>query len=507
MVAVAKTGMVALRTAAVTLRVAAVAAVVVAASVLITSCRDEWSNFDTSPDVALGFSQDTVSFDTVFATIPAVTKWITVRNSSKKPIKISHIYVEKGIESAFRLNVDGDTSLSADDVIVGARDSFYIFITADIRYLQNISEPFEVHDNIVFTVNGNRQRLVLQAWGQNAYYHFPDAEYKFAQSEGDTQVIRYFDWNVEFADAGGGMPVDKPHVFFGYGSISSGVVSVPAGARLYFAADAGLWVRENAALNIQGTFTNPVILTSLRQDYDYKTLPGQWGGIRIDAESTGNQINYAEIRNAQFGIMIDSSVAAGLSNYALEIYNTRVENMTRYGIFSRKNFIKGVNVLVANCASGVSLISGGGGLFFHCTFTNYYNSFSGTYSLTLNDYNGEALEPFSSIEFINCIIFGKTSEQINFDLKEKTDLPYLFDHCITGTPVTNNKFIFCSQSDPLFLEKNEANYEISSDRSPAYKAGNTIFSDPMASRDIKNVLRITQPPTIGAYEYVKPINP
>ena len=345
----------------------------------------------------------------------------------------------------------------------------------------------------------------MQAWGQNAYYHFPNAEYKFAEAEGDTQVIRYFDWNVEFGGTNGELPVDKPHIFFGYGAINSNVV-ITAGARLYFATAAGLWVRSGS-LNIQGTFTNPVILTSLRQDYDYKTMPGQWGGIRIDAESIGNQINYAEIRNAQFGVTIDSSsMAAGTSGYALEIYNTRIENMTRYGIFSRKNFIKGINVLVANCANGVSLVNGGGGLFFHCTFANYYSSFGSSYSLTLNDHNGEVPEPFSSVEFINCIIFGKTNEQINFDLNETVSLPYLFDHCITGTPVTNSKFISCLQNDPLFVDEEKANYEISSDKSPAYKKGNTTFSDPMAYRDIKNVQRNT-PPTIGAYEYVKPVNP
>jgi hypothetical protein len=469
----------------------------------ITSCRDEWDDFDTSPDVVLSFSQDTVSFDTVFTTIPTVTKWITVRNNSKKPIKISRVFVEGREQSAFRLNVDGDTSLIVTDVIVGARDSFYVFITADIRYLQNMSEPFEACDNIVFDINGNRQHLVLQAWGQNAYYHFPDAEYKFLSAEGDTQLIHYFNWDFQKFPT---VPNDKPHVFLGYAAVNNGSLTIPAGARLYFAGGAGLWVRSGASLNVQGTFPSPVIFTSLRQDYDYKTMPGQWGGILIDAESTGNQINYAEIGNAQFGVMIDSSSTLGLSDYAVEIYNTRIENMTRYGIFSRKNSIKGVNVLVANCANGVSLINGGGGLFVHCTFTNYYSSFSGTYSVTLNDYNGELPEPFSSVEFINCIIFGKTDDQINFDLKEKESLPYLFDHCITGTTVTNNRFISCSKSDPLFVERNEANYEISSDRSPAYKAGNTTFFDPAASRDIKNIQRGT-PPTIGAYEYVKPINP
>jgi hypothetical protein len=180
--------------------------------------------------------------------------------------------------------------------------------------------------------------------------------------------------------------------------------------------------------------------------------------------------------------------------------------MTRQGILSRKNFIQGVNVLVANCANGVLLVHGGGGLFFHCTFTNYYHSFSNAYSLTLNDHNGELSEPFSSVEFTTCIIFGKTDEQINFDLKEKTSLPYLFDHCITGTAVTNERFRSCSKRDPLFVDRDKANYEIGSDKSPAHRTGSTAFSDPMAYRDIKNVQRGT-PPTIGAYEYVKPSNP
>ncbi|MDR1973377.1 MAG: hypothetical protein LBQ31_01745 [Bacteroidales bacterium] len=465
----------------------------------IVSCRKEWSDFDTSSSVELSFSADTVRFDTVFTTIPTVTKWILVRNNSKKYIKISRVYLENGSSSAFRLNVDGDTSLTSHDVIVASRDSFYIFITADLHYLQNINTPFEVLDNIVFELNGNKQQVVLQAWGQNAYYHFPNMVHKIPLIEGDTQYMHYFEWDCDNAT-----PVDKPHVFFGHAAVAQGKSwTIPSGAKLYFAGGAGVWVKQGGVLDVQGTFTNPVLFTSLRQDYDYKTMPGQWSGIWIDAGSDGNQINYANIFNAQYGVMIDSSTT---SNNALEIYNTRIENMTRYGILSQKNYIKGVNIVVGNCATGVGLLRGGGATFFHCTFTNYYSSFGGAYSLVLNDYSGEQTEPFAFADFINCIIYGKTDDQINFDLKEKTNLPYLFDHCIVGTSVKNNKFVSCSSNDPVFTKESEGNYEISSEKSPAVKAGNTTYSDPMAYRDIKNILRGT-PPTIGAYEFVKQVNP
>jgi hypothetical protein len=472
------------------------------------SCRNDWEDFDTSSNVHLSFSADTVSFDTVFTTMQTVTKWVMVRNTGDKRIKISRIYLKEGVQSAFRLNVDGDTSLNVNNIVVAGRDSFYIFITANISYLKNVFS--EVNDNIVFEINGKKQHLALQAWGQNAYYHFPDKTDKRVIAEGDTQVIRYFEF-----PAGTVLPNDKPHVFFGYAasSVGGGLV-IPAGTQCYFANEAGLWIRGSSSIEIQGTYTNPVLFTSLRQDYDYKTMAGQWEGLLIDAESVDNKIRYATIRNAKYGIYVDSSNTTGVERYALEIYNTRIENMTRSGILSRKNYIKGVNLVVGNCATALSLMQGGGALFFYCTFTNYYKSFEGKYTLVLNDYVGEQSCPFTSVEFINCIIFGKDSEQIYFDLKAgetsgvSSELPYLFDHCVTGTPVNNDRFISCLNSDPLFKGENEGNFEISSDKSPVVKAGNSTYSDPdpLSLRDINNVPRDT-PPTIGAYEFVKPTNP
>jgi hypothetical protein len=471
------------------------------------SCRNDWEDFDTSSNVRLSFSTDTVSFDTVFTTMQTVTKWVMVRNTGDKRIKISHVYLEKGGQSAFRLNVDGDTSLTVTDVVVAERDSFYIFITANIES-KRVKDNFGiVSDNIVFEINGKKQHLALQAWGQNAYYHFPDKTYKRVIAEGDTQVIRYFEF-----PAGTVLQNDKPHVFFGYATVADGgTLVVPGGTSLYFANGAGIWIRGGSSVDIQGTFGNSVLFTSLRQDYDYKTMPGQWEGLLIDAESIDNRINYAVIRNAKHGIYIDSSTAAGVERYALEIFNTYIENMTRSGIFSRRNYIKGVNLVVGNCATAMSLMQGGGGSFFHCTFTNYYRSFEGEHSLVLNDYSGEEHNPFTSVQFINCIIWGKTNEQISFDFKSddaSNELPYLFDHCVTGTPVNNDRFISCLKTDPLFKSEEDGDFEISSDKSSAVKAGNTTYQDPNGEgiRDIKNMPR-SMTPTIGAYEYVKPDNP
>ena len=108
-----------------------------------------------------------MAFDTVFTTVGTATKRLTVYNRSDDNLLLSSVTLEGGRASRFRLNVDGDTSLTAREVEIEAGDSIFIFIQANINPNDN-QQPFLVEDAISFS---NGQRIPLTAWGRNAIYH------------------------------------------------------------------------------------------------------------------------------------------------------------------------------------------------------------------------------------------------------------------------------------------------------------------------------------------------
>src|SRR5450759_3340272 len=89
---------------------------------LFFSCQKEES-FNSDPNLKLGFSSDSVLFDTVFTTIGSTTKYLMVYNTSSQAIKISNIKLELGTVSQFRINVDGEPGISINNAEIAAKDS------------------------------------------------------------------------------------------------------------------------------------------------------------------------------------------------------------------------------------------------------------------------------------------------------------------------------------------------------------------------------------------------
>ena len=119
----------------------------------ITSCKKD--NFLTQGG-DLGFSTDTLYFDTVFTTLGSVTHQLKIFNRNDRPIKINNIRIEKGETSFFRLNVDGIATKNISDVEIAANDSIYVFaaVTVDPN---NDANPFVIHDKILIQLNEKEQ--------------------------------------------------------------------------------------------------------------------------------------------------------------------------------------------------------------------------------------------------------------------------------------------------------------------------------------------------------------
>ena len=136
---------------------------------LLVFCRKE--RFTTDPADKLAFSTDTLRFDTVFTQLGSATRILKVHNRHKESIRISKIYLSEGARSKFNLNVDGVSGDAHSDVEIPPNDSLYVFaeVTIDPKAPVDLS-PFVVNEDLVFESNGNTQKVVLEAWGQNAIY-------------------------------------------------------------------------------------------------------------------------------------------------------------------------------------------------------------------------------------------------------------------------------------------------------------------------------------------------
>lgn len=476
---------------------------------LMFSCRDEYRHFDKG-EVWLRFSQDTVRFDTILSTQTSRTQVVTVRNPSSKAVTISRVYLKEGSGSRFRFNLDGDTALEQRNVVISGKDSLYVFIQTVLDF-RNEDNPFEVTDYLCFELNGMPpQKIVLSAWGQDAHYWTSNLQARVPYKdplqgsfyEEDSLSFRYFLWNpteYPFSDR-------KAYVVYGYLTVPSGLtLDIPAGTRLYFAANSGIWLQAGSRLNIEGTLEEPVLMTSLRQDGNYRNMAGQWGRICMDSLSGPHTVEYAVIRNGQSGIWMESGQGT-----ELEIGNTRIENMSRHGIMAKNARIEGVNLCVSETQVNLCLVEGGRYNFTHCTFVNeFYGGMIGVYNrcLYLDDKKGNGenhtVVPMLGANFNNSILYGRNSRQLEVDMDTSNHRALLFTRClIRQEPVPSGRYFDSCRwnENPYFRNADAYDFDIDTVASAAVGLGEASFAVGKAAVDIKGRLRSSVPAS-GAYEF------
>ena len=160
-----------------------VVAVILGWSLFTSSCRKD--ELLTSGDVQLRFSDDTLLYDTVFATIGSVTKNLRIYNDYDQPINISNIRLAGGNTSYYRMNVNGLPGSSFDNIELRAGDSLWIFVEVTVDPNSQLL-PYVVQDSIVFETNGRTQDVDLVAWGQNAHFIVADQTLNIKDNNGKT---------------------------------------------------------------------------------------------------------------------------------------------------------------------------------------------------------------------------------------------------------------------------------------------------------------------------------
>ncbi|MDP3461258.1 MAG: hypothetical protein Q8S18_00550 [Bacteroidales bacterium] len=469
------------------------------ALIFFSSCRKDIISSD--PSFKLGFSTDSVIFDTVFTSIGSVTKQLMVYNKNKDKISISSVSLVSGSQSPYRINVDGTPGLTVENIEIAPNDSAYIFVRVTIDP-QNINNPFVVEDELRFVTNGNEQLVKLVAWGQDAVYILADQQivgfppFKIIADSLQTTI-----WTA-----------DKPYVVFGYALINSyGTLIIEEGARVHFHDKSGLWAYVDGVLKVRGSLENPVVFQGDRLDQDYRNIPGQWDRIWLMEGRAGfdHEIEHAIIRNGYIGIQAESFLRA--TENRLSIKNTVIENHTGIGFMGRFFAVDANNIVVANCGQyTIRIESGGSYRFRHCSIANEWRyGVSNTSSVFFHnvglDIDSNFIALPLNIKFANTIIYGSSENEIERYLLSGADTTYVFDHCLIRQKKDWNNdiaFINCIfNKDPLF--RDYANFDFQLDTlSPSIDIGSTVIAAEVPM-DILGVSRTTLP-DLGAYEFVKP---
>ena len=450
---------------------------------MLSNCKKD--KLLTNISATLEFSTDTVLFDTVFTTIGSTTKYFKIYNNNSGKLIVSDIGLAGGTQSQFRINVDGSPGVSFSEVEIEANDSLFVFVEVTVDP-NNSNNPLVVEDSILFLTNGNEQRVLLNAWGQDAYFHV-------------NEIVQ------------GTWANDKPHVIYGIAAVgypgldSNLTLTIPAGTKVHGHNSARLLVYKGSLL-VNGSVGNPVEFSQDRTAdfllYPADSVAGQWRGIYFIEPLTSN-IDYAEIKNAVIGIQIDT---AG-NGTTVNLNSVKIDNSLYAGILTQGANVTAVNCLFGNSAQYSAVISIGGSVNFdHCTFGNYWSSTRNSGLFAFSDYyeSGSTIQyrPFTTATFTNSIIYGNNDNEFVIDTLARSlagSAPvFNFANCLIKTDMTianANFFSNCiTNSDPLFVNPYGWDYHVPSNSSAVGQAfGSTTGNDLDGNGRFGN--------TIGCYEY------
>ena len=448
----------------------------------ISSCISD--DITDSPSATLNFSTDTVSFGTIFTDLNTPTARLQVFNRNNKGVVISSIKL-KNPESPFRLNVDGVSGMSFQDVEIRGNDSIYVFMECFIE-ADDSKEPQRYADQLEFITNGVMQEVEVEAWAWN--------------------VTRLYNLKV---DSDLTLTSERPYIIFDTLTVNPDVT---------LKIDPGTWLlfHDKAAMNIKGTIlalgeTDNFIrmsgdrLDDILPDVAYDQLAGQWGGIDIAAESFGNRFEFVNMRSTVSGLRIDS--CGDLSRNKLTLVNSWLHNSQGSVLSSEYAAVNAYGCCFSEAAGNVVRLIGGSHEFVQCTIANAYlfsslflpNLYLGHCMLEEQENNDQ---PLMSASFENGIVWGMIGSPL-----EPGDLVgsnvYMQNMLFKANGTDDENFINCIwNEDPMFYTIREDyyfDYRLQPD-SPALGAGNPSFLTPECMYDMDGVYRLSEGlPALGAY--------
>jgi len=491
--------------------------------VLWSSCRKDFE-YDTNTG-NLTFSKDTVYLDTIFSTIGSSTYSLTVYNKSNTDINIPSITLENGINSSYRLNVDGIAGTTFNNIPLLAKDSLFIFIETTFNISNVNKNEFLYIDALLFEATGKNQRVPLVTLVKDAIFLYPS---KLANGSNEKVILEVNEDGEEISVDGFllnneqlNFTDEKPYVIYGYASVPKDkIVTIAAGTRIHFHENSGIFVKEGATININGelstnkdTLENEVIFEGDRLEPEFANVSGQWGTLWLAKGSINNTINYLTIKNATVGIYVTGNKT--LTSPTLLIKNTQIHNSQEINLWAKTAIINGEN-LVLGAAKKASLYCnlGGSYSFTHTTIANYWNSsFRENSALQIDNFKtlkNETLLTKDLIQanFTNCIIYGNNISELFLNSNTTKTFNFNFSNCLlkniennNSTPYNYSDINFYENillnKDPDFIAIEKNNFKIG-DKSAAINKGN-IEAAILVPTDILGTSRIENP-SIGAYQ-------
>ena len=439
-------------------------------------CRKD-DRISTDPALKLEFSADSILFDTVFTSLGSTTQKLKIFNRGKQAIKISEIKLAGGSSSSYQININGNPGTSISDVELRGRDSLNIFVRVTINP-NSSSLPFVVGDVLEFQTNGNYQKVVLNAYGQNAVFL-------------KNAVINT---NSTWTN-------NLPYVIYGSVTVNPGkMLTIQKGSRILFHKDAEMLV--GGTLKVEGTLDDSVLFASDRLERIYDDERGQWKGLRLLSSSINNHINYTAIKNGLTGIEVDS--LSKNSNPKLLLTNAKIYNMELIGLYGLNADITGFNNIIANC--GRHLVYGiNGGLYNlkQNTFSNSFAQIRSTPSVFFTDKLNQQKTSSLNLTLVNNIIWGNLSDEFSLEKAGTLPIEQVIHHNLiktANTTFSGNGNIL--NQNPLFKNE-EKNVFLLLTGSPAGNKGADLSLDPYfstwLSKDLNGRTRLF-PSDLGSYE-------
>lgn len=471
-------------------------------------CQKE--KFTTDPADKLEFSTDTLRFDTVFTQLGSATRYFKIYNRHKESIRISKIYLENGAASRFNLNVDGISGDEQRDLEIAPNDSMYVFAEVTINP-NDQNSPFVIGENVVFETNGNTQKILLEAWGQNAIY--------LPSRFGAGGVVGYGCDGGEWV-----WDSTKPYVIYGILVIDSCTLRIKEGTRVYVHGGLGKFIDPDGMLQryndgfiaftgqgkliVEGKQGAPVIFEGDRLEPEFDEDPGQWTGLWLQSGTTGHSIEHCIIRNSIIGVRVDSAADLTLRN--TQIYNTAGSGLI--GIHAK---IVAENCLFySNTGFGIQLEYGGDYDFKYCTVGSYGvdgEALRMGNALCLDETCGNFVSFKLQARFQNSILFGSRADQITlFDrLDDPSQFDYQLQNCIVRVkdllkPTAYPDFLDHCQpclnadgQDTIFVNPSKYNFRLDTLHSIANRYA---IPQPGIDKDLDGKLRDAVTPDAGCYE-------
>ena len=433
------------------------------------SCRKQQRFLNTGGVVT--FSDDTLTFDTVFTAAGSFTTGLLIYNTQNESINLSSVRLKGGSTSYFHINVDGFTGNAVTNIKIAAHDSVYVFATVNINPTDT-NTPFIVTDELIATLNGREFSVPFTAYGQNAHYVIGDS------------IGVNTTWLT-----------DKPYVVMHSCVVGPlATLTIPNKCKVYMHQDARFFVFGNLQVNpFASSVNDSVIFQGDRLDRDYfgyRGYPGEWGGFYFVQGSTGN-IKNAIIKNCggatSYRGFYTRSAAIQVDTAAqLTITNSTVKNSIGFGILNFQGNVTAANCLIAT-TGGEAFVNLQGGIdsLTNCTFANYGDAkvqldhVSSHTVVLLNYYQVSQTEIYyGALDAVlrNCIVYGSLDSEIICDKVAGIPARITLDHSLIKIGDFTDPFVSmlsCIRNqDPMFKSTTDLDFQLQA-TSPAISAGTT----------------------------------